>query len=64
MANHKKRCRNRTDVSLETEARVQDLKKKVNDFLDRLPGNFAEKLDELHAMFQDENNSKICITES
>ena len=54
LLNHKQRCKKRPDVDPKIEAQVQLLKKQVNDFLERLDGNFMDKLKALAHLFDNE----------
>ena len=48
---HKKRCRNNTEASIEIEAKIQRLRKVVNEFFEHLSGDFAHNLNELEKLF-------------
>ena len=61
---HKKRCRNRPQASIETEARIQSLKKKVDAFFEHLSSDFTAKLNELEKIFDDENSKTEVVSEA
>ena len=61
---HKKRCRNRPQASIETEARIQSLKKKIDAFFEHLSGDFTTKLNELEKIFVDENCKTEVVSEA
>ena len=61
---HKKRCRNRPQASIETEARIQSLKKKVDAFFEHLSSDFTAKLNELEKIFVDENTEVVSEAET
>ena len=61
---HKKRCRNRPQASIETEARIQSLKKKIDVFFEHLSSDFTTKLNELEKIFDDENSKTEVVSEA
>ena len=54
---HKKRCRENSEGSIDTEVRIQNLKKKVDDFFEHLSGDFIIKLNEMEKIFDDKLRS-------
>ena len=59
---HKKKCKKQPESSVETEEKIKLLRKKVNLFLNRLNGDFSDKLEELDRLFAEEDgNEKDCI---
>ena len=52
---HKKRCRENSEGSIDTEVRIQNLKKKVDDFFEHLSGDFIIKLSEMEKMSESGN---------
>ena len=54
---HKKRCRENSEGSIDTEVRIQNLKKKVDDFFEHLSGDFIIKLSEMEKIFDDKLRS-------
>ena len=52
---HKRVCKKRPGVSIETEEKIQRLRTKINIFLNQLTDNFTDKLDELDKLFIDTN---------
>ena len=53
---HKKRCRN-SEGSSEIEAKIQGLRKIVNEFFEHLSGDFTHKLHELEKIFIQDSNT-------
>ena len=54
---HKRLCKKRPEVNIAMEKQVQLLKVKINDFLERLDGDFQHKLNGLEAIFSNTVNN-------
>ena len=48
---HKRRCRNRPGVDLVKEDRIEELRKRIAEFFEKLSGDCTYKLDELEKLF-------------